>query len=404
MTNTLRWTYVAETSLGKRQKGSLIATDQSAALKQLRAVKLTPIFLKQSSRNTLNLGFSSGRKNIAPSDLVDFSRGLADLLEAGVPVGRALDLLAGQATKKSIKPLLQEIAIAVRQGKTLSDALRSAPQTVPRLVVAMTVAGENTGRLGNQFKMLADHYEAQFKLRRELIAQAIYPAALFVLIVLTIIFLSNFVLPQFETIFSNADTLPPPETRFVMATGSWIREKAAFFPAFLLISLISGKFLLNRYAILAETLLFNTPFLGSLWRNIIAGRCCRSLGALLLGGAPLSTALEITRQTISFESVGDRYDLAQKEIRSGTALSNAFAKQNLFPDNTIGFARLGEESGTLGLMLLKAGDRCEQDVKANLTKLTRLIGPLMTAIMGLLTAGVIAAVMSGVLSLNETVY
>ncbi|MEL7491934.1 MAG: type II secretion system F family protein, partial [Pseudomonadota bacterium] len=146
------------------------------------------------------------------------------------------------------------------------------------------------------------------------------------------------------------------------------------------------------------------PIIGNHWRKMIAGQFCRSLGALVVGGASMSTALAIARQTVSIELLRDKYEAAANEVRSGVSFSKAVEKENLFPDSIMGFARLGEESGTLGAMLLKAADRCEQDVKASLTKCTSLVSPIMTALMGLLTAGVIASVMSGVLSLNETVY
>jgi len=406
MSGDLRWSYVAEAPDGKVVRGVTFAPDQMTAARLVKAERLTPVEVKADSGKPGILAKSlfSASKSLAERDLAEFCRSFADLLNAGVPAGRSLSLLSSQPGNKKLVGFIAQLSERVRAGEALSSALESAEQKPPRLIIAITAAGESTGKLGEQYAMLAEHYEAQYKLRRELTAQMIYPGALLALIILTLGFLSHFVLPQFESIFSNADALPPPETRIVMEAGAWIREKAALFPLFMLIALLGGRFLLLHFRGPIERIVFKMPIVGAHWRKMIAGRFCRSLGALLVGGASMSGALGIARQTVNSDHLQKKYENAIADIRSGVSFAAAMEPRNLFPETIIGFARLGEETGNLGPMLIKAADRCEQDVKASLTKLTSLIGPIMTAVMGLLTAGVIAAVMSGVLSLNETVY
>jgi len=406
MTAELRWKYTAESPDGKIIRGNVMAPDQIAAMRLVKAEKLAPITIKEvSPKSFLTANFFLKKtRSLSLRDISEFCRNFAELLGAGLPVGKALELLAAQYKKTVTARLSQELSSTVRAGHALSKALENSPLKPPRLVIAMTAAGENTGKLAGQYEILARHYESQHAFRQNITAQLVYPAALLVLIIVTIAFLSHFVLPQFEVIFSNADTTPPVETQLVMAAGEWIRENAILFPLYSLSFLLGGRFIFNRYRMACEKLILGMPIIGAYLRKVTAGRFSRSMGALLVGGGSMTNALAIARQTINSEALRSLYEEASNNIRSGMTFTKAVSCDGLFPENMLAFSYLGEESGTLGNMLLKAADRCEQDIKADLTKITNLIGPIMTAVMGLLTAGVIAAVMSGVLSLNETIY
>ena len=399
------WRYVAEKADGSVVKGRIDALNEAAAARSLRSNALTPVSIDlQSSVSRNSFRLIAARRRLSTNETVSFCRELADLLSANVPLGHALSLLSGVKQSNSKASFVTDLVDRVRSGSSLSAALRASKTQTPPLIAAMTAAGETTGDLAGQFRALATHFEDRERLQRELIAQSIYPLALLVLIILTIVFLSHFVLPQFESIFQNADRTPPPETRIVMAAGAWLREYGAWAPLAFLVMLVGGKQLVTHRREWCERVALNTPVVGSSWRKLVVGRYCRSLGALLAGGASMTTGLAIAEQSISVQTLQRAFHAAAGDINSGATFTRAINDRSLFPNDVAHFAKLGEESGLLGEMLLKAAARCEQDVKLLSAKITGALSPALTALMGLVTAGVIASVMSGVLSLNETVY
>ena len=240
-------------------------------------------------------------------------------------------------------------------------------------------------------------------LRKDIIAKTAYPIAIFVMILLTVIFLSFFVLPQFEAIFQDADRPPPLETQIVIAIGSWLRSWIGVLPAasLLLLALVRAWYHRNKEGV--EDFLFRMPIIGFGLKRVEAVRYCESLGTLLAGGAIMSKSLAIAQKTVNSTVLSRRLEALGDEVRAGASLSVSLEKADVFPTTITNFVRIGEETGELGRMLMAGANVCQQDIKSDLTKFTNLIGPVMTALMGLITAGVIASIMSGVLSLNETI-
>lgn len=399
------WRYVAENNSGAVVKGVVAAADIDAAISQLKAQGLAPIDLDEERKSSLDLTAWGKRGGaLSESNLTDFCARMADLLTAGVTASRALSLMADQPGQKALKDFAARLQGQIRKGQPLSEALAQDPARPPRIMIALAASGEALGDLGSQFARLAAGFEARAALRKELIGQLIYPAALFVLILLTLIFLSFFVLPQFETVFATSDASPPPETRFVLAAGAFIR--AYWLPVFLgvVIAAGAGNLLARRYRRRVEALTLQAPVIGSLIARAETARYCRSLGELLSGGMPLARAMPIARAAISNSVIATLTTDIENDVRNGAPLSKAVRRTGGIHSESIPFFELGEETGDLGVMTAKAADYFEQHITVLLKRVAALSGPIMTAIMGLMTAGVIAAVMAGVLSLNETVY
>ena len=399
------WRYVAEDDRGAVVKGAVSAPDADGALSQIKAQGLAPIDLDEDRKSSLSLFSLSKRGNsLAEKDLADFCARMADLLTAGVPASKALSLIAEQPGRRALKDFAARLQGQIRKGQPLSEALAQDPARPPRIMIALTASGEALGDLGGQFSRLAAGFEARAALRKELIGQLIYPAALFVLIMLTLVFLSFFVLPQFETVFITSDASPPPETLFVLAAGAFIRTYwLSVFLGFV-VARGAAKMAMRRYRRRVEAAVLQVPVIGSLAGKIETARYCRSLGELLCGGMPLARAMPIARAAISNGKISDLASVIENDVRNGTPLSKAVDKAGGLHKESISFFELGEETGNLGVMTSKAADYFEQHITVVLKRFAALSGPIMTAIMGLMTAGVIAAVMAGVLSLNETVY
>jgi len=399
------WRYLAETDRGAVVRGSLSAPDIENAVSQLKAQGFSPIDIDEERGASLNrILFRRRGSALSGAGLTSFCTRMADLLTSGVAASKALALIAAQPGQKPVKDFAARLQGQIRNGQPLSEALAHDPVRPPRIMIALTASGEALGDLGGQFARLAEGFEARAALRKELIGQLIYPAALFVLIVFTLIFLSFFVLPQFETVFASSDAEPPPETMFVLAAGAFVR--AHWFTALIVVIVVLGgaNGLARRYRARLEGFVLQFPVIGPLIGKFETARYCRSLGELLSGGMSLAKAMPIARAAIANSEISALAAAIEREVRNGAPLSKAVAKMGGLHPESVAFFELGEETGNLGTMTAKAADYFEQHITAVLKRAAALSGPVMTAIMGLMTAGVIAAVMAGVLSLNETVY
>ncbi len=400
-----QWRYSAEDNQGSVVKGALGAVDLNKAIARLKEQGLAPINIEEERQTSVRL-FSPRRTGgaISHNDLTLFCARMADLLNAGVTASRALALIADQARRKGLKQFAARLHNQIRKGEALSAALTSDPAAPPRIMIALVASGEALGDLGGQFARLASSFETRATLRKEIVSQLIYPAALFVLIVLTMVFLSFFVLPQFESVFLSASASPPAETRFVLAAGAFIRAYwhiAAFGLAALI---LLTRFFIDRNRRGWERLVLSAPILGAMVRKMETARYCRSLGELLSGGMPLARAMPIAHAALSNSHIRDGVSTIEADIRNGTPLSKAAKATPAFQRDAMSFFELGEETGDLGKMIEKSADYLDGQITTSLKRFAALSGPIMTAIMGLMTAGVIAAVMAGVLSLNDAVY
>lgn len=406
MTAERHWRYTAEDDQGAVVKGAMTAADPGGVIAQLKEQGLAPLDVEEDRRASGFLPILQQQRSGALSqrDATQFCTRMADLLNAGVPASKALALIARQSGGAKMKAFARRLESRLRSGETLSAALTSDPAAPPRIMTALIASGEALGNLGGQFTRLAAAFEARAALRKEIVSQLIYPTALFVLIILTMVFLSFFVLPQFEGVFSTSAAAPPAETQIVLAAGAFIRAHWLTAALALVVFILSAQWFAQRNRARAEALALASPIFGPALRKMETGRYCRTLGELLCGGMPLARAMPIARAAVSFAPMRESVNAIEIDVRNGAALSKAARDAAQLDPEALSFFELGEETGALGVMIEKAADYLEEQIATRLKRFAALSGPIMTAIMGLLTAGVIAAVMAGVLSLNDAVY
>jgi type II secretory pathway component PulF len=396
------WRYTIEHEDGRLLRGEVVGRSEAEARLKLRALGGTPL---EMTRAAPGGGlFSTKRTHLVSSEVLDFTRGIAELIDAGIPLRDALASLAQREKRPALRAALVRIEDQVRNGEAFSRALKSDSAQFPRLLIALARAGEASGLLAKNLMELAGQMEDERSLRQDLVGQMIYPMALVVLISLTLVFLSYFVLPQFETIFLDSGVAPPPETAFVLGVGAFLRVYAVWIPALVIALAIAAQLLARQFAAGLDRLLQALPLLGGTIRTLEAARYCRTLGLLLSSGQPLSRAEAVARSAIGSVSLHARYAIAGDAIREGESLSVSLGRQRVLPAQALRFIELGEKTGRLDAMLTRAARLHDREVRNMLKRSVELIGPVMIAILGLCVGGVIAAVMSGVLSLNEVVY
>jgi type II secretory pathway component PulF len=251
------WRYVGETADGRTVRGQVDGRNEAEALSRVRALGATPIELAPASRG--NSIFSDGRTDLSGAEALIFVRGLADLVEAGIPVRDALICLSDREKRQVLKNFIDRLEVRVGNGDPLSKALQEDVAEPPRLLIALVSAGEASGLLGENLVELARQMDEERELRQELIGQMVYPIALVMLISLTLVFLSYFVLPQFETIFDNAAATPPPVTQFVFGVGAFLRSYAIWIPAGSILVLIGLRTVLRQFAVQLNAMVLKIP-------------------------------------------------------------------------------------------------------------------------------------------------
>jgi general secretion pathway protein F len=328
---------------------------------------------------------------------------LAVLLKAGLPLDRALGLAIGNIEPKSLAQQFAPLLVAVREGQPLSGAFAKAPDLVSPTAVAMTEAGEASGKLSEALTRLADMLERAAELRRLVITSLIYPIALFVIAISVVLLMLLVVVPQFEVMMSKNAAQLPAASQAVLWASSALRTNGLLVLLGLVGAGVLARIVLARPVVRAafDRVMLRIPLIGPLVQRLDTARFARTLGALVEGQVSLPTAVTLAQRTIRNTYMNAAMSKIAEGIRQGNGLAGPLAAARIVPDIAIGFVRTGEESSQLGMMLSRLGDVLDRDVKVRLTRVVAILTPLITVILGASVAGIIAAIMSAILGFNE---
>ena len=401
MSEPVLWRYVAETPAGQARRGEIRAASEREAAAILRADGLRPVRLAGVRSSG---GSRSATSRLDAATHARLMRGLADLVGAAIPVRDALTALARRESKRRPRAFLERLTAKVEAGESLGDALASDPAAPPRLAPAMAAAGEASGRLGPALEALAEALEANVELRDEIVGQMTYPAFVLALFVATIAVLSHVVLPSFEPLFRDAAGLTPPETAFVLSVGAFVRAHGLVALIAILIGVLAVGRLFAARPALAGAVLDRLPFVAGVRAQLDASRYARVLALLLENGRTLASAEPTARGLVSSPARQARLERAAKAMRDGASPGVALRAEAALPEEMIDFFTLGERTGELAKLLNRAASLYDLRSRRAVKRAVVMLGPALIALLGVVTAGFIAAVMSGVLSLNEVVY
>jgi general secretion pathway protein F len=325
------------------------------------------------------------------------------MLAAGQDIDQALRFAAETNENKRARQILETLRDDVRGGKSFAAALSEHPQMFSRLYVSLVRAGEAGGKLGESLARLADHLEREHRLASNLRSAMTYPILLVVAAATTIFLLLTYVLPKFTPIFAQAGAQLPAATRVLIAIGNAVREDGGWgLVALLCLALVAHRALKEPDMRLAtERALLVVPIVGSLIRRTQAAHFTRTLGTLLRNGVSLVTALAIARDVLGSLSATRVVDRALSKVKSGERLARALEEDGFFPVQTIHLLKLGEETGRLGDMAVRAADIHDEQVHQTVQRLVSLLVPAITIIMGLVVAGIVGSLLVAMLSLND---
>lgn len=344
-----------------------------------------------------------GRRGLDKAALGEITRELAIMLMAGQDLDRALRFVVENTRSARARAILGNVRDKVRAGSSLAAALATEPQSFPKLYVGLVRAGEAGGSLPATLDRVATLLERERSLSASLRSALVYPALLVVAAVGSIVLLLEYVLPQFAPIFEQAGAKLPASTRALMMLGEVIGSAGPWLLLLLLAAGLIARQLLAQpyYRERADRLLLHLPIIGTLMRETLAARLTRTLGTLLQNGVPLIAALGIARDALGNLAAAAAVDAAALAAKSGAGLARPLAEAGLFPARTIHLLQLGEEAAQLSAMALKAAEIHDEQARQMMQRLVALAVPTITIVMGFAVAGIVGALLSAMLGLNE---
>lgn len=413
--------YRAATLAGDTRQGRVSAESRETALRQLRSQGLTPISVQPSDPEPAHPGDGSAIVHAAPApvrrrtlrseqspnraDVLVLTTELAVMLKAGLPLDRALRVMAGMTTRAPVAALVEDLLASVKAGKPLSQALDNHRALFGEFYINLLRAGEASGHLADTLAQLAAHLEKLSEIRESVISALTYPAILLLVAVLSIVLMLGFVVPQFETLFDDMGEALPWPTRALLSGADFV---TGWGPGLLVA--LPLALLLGQRAMLSpagrrwrDARLLKLPILGRIARDADLTRFTRSLGTLLGNGVPIVHALRIAIDTMSNQFLRSSIAALPDAIKRGERLADALAAARLFSPLALNMVHLGEETGRLDAMLLELARVQERAIQSTIKRALTLIEPVLILLLGGVIAGIMAAILMGILSVNELV-
>jgi type II secretory pathway component PulF len=379
--------YTARVDPSQVQEGTIEAESVTSAARHLRTQGLYPLRVEVRSRGARRLGWLPTRwrrRKVGLAPLAEFTDQLADLLEAGIPLERAIRLQAQHVSRASLKASLDGIGESVCAGKSLAEAMSAWPKVFPQTYVSMVEVGEGAGLLTEMLRRLAKSLDDEHQLRSKLRAAMVYPLFLVCIGLGTVLVLMVWVIPKFGSFFESLEQQLPLPTRIVIGLSSVLGKAApvmavgGFITILLIVRLLKLKVVKLRF----DRVILRVPLIGGLILKLHLARLMRTLGLLLSHGVNMLAALQITADTLSNKCIGGELIRASERVARGMRLSECFSGGGVFPTSVIGLIAMGQESGNLPQMLLRMSQQYEQQTERHIRTLTGMIEPVMILIMG----------------------
>jgi general secretion pathway protein F len=396
--------YRAADRAGRTVDGMMEAYDANAVVERLHREDFFPLRVEPAAEKGLLGQRLFGAPRVPARDVLAFTQQLATLVEAGLPLERALVVLGEVAASRRLRQIVQDVTQSVRAGSTLADALaRHHPRPFSRLYVNTVRAGERGGVLELSLRRLAEHLDAARELREAVVSALIYPALLAVVGAGAVIFLLTFVLPRFAVILADLGQALPLPTRIVLAVSdAFLTYWWAIAAAVLLITVVWQAVARSEGGRLQlDAGLLGLPVAGDVLRKVEIGRAIRTVGTLLSSGVPLLGALDVAREGAGNRVVSNALAAVHDGVKRGEGLAKPMAQSGAFPTLVVHMVRVGEETGRLDDMLGRVAGTYEREVRVAVRRLVATLEPAIIVVLGLVVLGIVLAILLAILSVNE---
>ena len=402
--------YTALDRAGKTIAGIIDADSNVAARQKLRATGKYPVQVKETtakakSESGAGFSFQTLFNRVSSDDIHGFTRQLATLLNAGIPLIGALDALMDQTASPPLKKIIAQIKESVNEGNSFTFSLTKHPKLFSNIYVNMVRAGEASGSLDVVLERLAEFGEHQQVLKGRFQAALVYPIFMAIIGAGVLFFLLSFVVPNLTRIFTEMKQVLPLPTTILIWFSDFMRSYWwGIILAIVAIILGIREFIKRpkgRY--MWDTLKLRSPVIGQINRKIALSRFGRTLGSLLQSGVPLITSLQIVRNIVNNVLIGDVIDEAMEDIQAGKSLNLALSRSVWFPPVFRQMVSVGEQSGDLEGMLQKIADAYEREVETRITGMTALIEPVMILLMAVVVGFIVISILLPIFEMNQMV-
>lgn len=396
--STLYFKYQAFDANGEARSGEISADSEKEAVRLLQGKNLTPVKIQQTAS-----GSKRGRgKKISNTNLLDFTNGLCTLVEARVPLDKALRLLEGITEAPAMQELVLNMLRDVKEGKSLAESMERRPDVFSKMYINIVRAGEEGGILDQLLPDLAEFLESSAQTRQAVVSAMIYPMVLLATGIISVVLLLVFVVPQFATMFEDVGTGIPPSAAFLLALSDGIQNYGYLFVV-LIVMLVFGWKRLDKSPdtkLQKDGFLLSLPLLGTL---ILYRECAvfsRTLGALLGAGIPLIRALRVSREVVGNTRLAMHLSQVEEDVRGGAGLGISLEKTAQFPTLLHQLVAVGEESGRTAPILLKTAATFDTYVRNQMSSIVSVLQPALIIFLAIAVGGITITMLSAVFSMN----
>lgn len=399
--------YKAINSAGKKISGLIEAETAAQAKTKLRNSDTYPITVRESNKThstksrNLNLLFN----RIRPDEVHVFTRQIATLINAGLPLITALNTIANQSDNSSLQQVILNIKTSINEGQSFSDSLTGYPHLFSPVYINMIHAGETSGTLGLVLERLADFGESQQALNGKLKAALIYPAFMAVIGTAILVLLITYIVPNITQVFDDMNKVLPLPTQLLLGLSSILSQYW-----WLVLSLITVLIVLIKQLIKHESgknigdfIKLRFPIIGPVVHKIILARFSATLGSLVKSNVELISSLQIVKALVNNVHIAQVIDMSIEDIQKGASITKSLTNSPWFPPMLIQMLAVGEQSGSLAQMLDKAADAYEREVDTAVSGMTSLIEPIMISVMGVAVGFVVLSILLPIFEMNQMI-
>lgn len=389
------FSYIAVDRNGKEKKGSIQADTREKALEALKSGGLIPVSVREQGVLNKDLDFSIGKK-VKPRDLSVFCRQFVSIMQAGVPMKEALQMMEEQTENKWLKRSIGEVLTSVEKGNTLADSMRAESKTFPPMLVNMVEAGESAGNLDTAFARMATHFEKEAKLKATIRKATIYPIILVIAAMGVVAVMLLYVIPIFIDMFADLDIEMPAITMLVMNTSKWATAHWYVILAFIILVVAAYKLIYHtekgRLAI--DRFKMRMPLFGKLTVKTACAEFARTMSTLLTAGISTVDCLETASKVVRNVHYTNALLDVRQAVMKGIPMSEPLEAAEIFPPMVYHMTGIGEETGNLETMLEKLADYYDEEVEMTTQSVLAAMEPLIIVFMALVVGTLVIAVIS----------
>ena len=378
---------------GARRKGEVSGANMSMAKADLRRQGINPIKVNKKAKPLFGSGGPRGKK-ITPKDVALFARQLATMMSSGVPLVQSFEIMAKGHENPNMRTLINNVRTDIEGGATLTEALRKHPKYFDDLTCNLVNAGEQAGILEGLLDKIATYKEKTEALKSKIKKALFYPTAVIVVAFIITAILLIFVIPQFEDLFSSFGADLPAPTQFVIALSEFFQ--AYWFVIFGGLGLagflfVKAKEKSPKFSDALQIGSLKLPVIGNILQKAALARFARTLATMFAAGVPLVEAMSSVAGAVGNAKYRDAVLRMKDDVSSGTSVTAAMEQTAVFPNMVVQMASIGEEAGSLDMMLGKVADFYEQEVDDAVDALSSLLEPIIMAVLGVLVGGMVVA-------------